>query len=235
MNWTWLGLITAAFLIFSCFVGFRRGFIKEAVSTFLVLLSFVGVWFVNPYVNTFIRENTPVYREIQESVEEFAKEKTGRTGESGTEEKQKVLEEMGVPEIIAENILKNSSQETYSYLSAQSFIEYISGYMATIVVNGISFFLSFFLVTVSIRMVTYALNLIARLPVVHGVNKIAGGLLGGVKAILFIWVAMLILTIFCETSVGKAGFDMIEKDNILRALYENNILAKLFTGIFYGR
>ncbi len=60
MNWTWLGLITAVFLVFSCFVGFRRGFIKEAVSTFLVLLSFVGVWFVNPYVNTFIRENTPV-------------------------------------------------------------------------------------------------------------------------------------------------------------------------------
>lgn len=142
---------------------------------------------------------------------------------------------MGVPEIIAGNILKNSSQETYSYLAAQSFIEYISGYLATLVVNGISFLLSFFLVTVSIRMVTYALNLIARLPVIHGVNKIAGGLLGGVKAILFIWVAMLVLTIFCETSVGKAGFEMIEKDNMLRVLYENNILAKLFTGIFYGR
>lgn len=235
MNWTWLGLITAAFLVFSCFVGFRRGFIKEAVSTFLVILSFVGVWFVNPYVNTFIRENTPVYREIQGGVEEFVKEKTGMTGEPGTEEKKKVLEEMGVPEIIAENILKNSSQETYSYLAAQSFIEYISGYLATLVVNGISFLLSFFLVTVSIRMVTYALNLIARLPVIHGVNKIAGGLLGGVKAILFIWVAMLVLTIFCETSVGKAGFEMIEKDNMLRVLYENNILAKLFTGIFYGR
>lgn len=235
MNWTWLGLITAAFLVFSCFVGFRRGFIKEAVSTFLVILSFVGVWFVNPYVNTFIRENTPVYREIQGGVEEFAKEKTGMTGEPGTEEKKKVLEEMGVPEIIAENILKNSSQETYSYLAAQSFIEYISGYLATLVVNGISFLLSFFLVNVSIRMVTYALNLIARLPVIHGVNKIAGGLLGGVKAILFIWVAMLVLMIFCETSVGKAGFEMIEKDNMLRVLYENNILAKLFTGIFYGR
>lgn len=235
MNWTWLGLITAAFLVFSCFVGFRRGFVKEAVSTFLVLLSFVGVWFVNPYVNTFIRENTPVYSEIQESVEEFAKEKTGRSGEPDEQEKQKILEEIGVPEMLAENILKNSSQEMYSYLAAQSFIEYISGYLATIVVNGLSFLLSFFLVTVSIRMVTYALNLIARLPVIHGVNKIAGGLLGGVKAILFIWVAMLILTIFCETSVGKAGFDMIEKDNMLRAMYENNILAKLFTGIFYGQ
>ena len=235
MNWTWLGLITAVFLVFSCFVGFRRGFIKEAVSTFLVLLSFVGVWFVNPYVNTFIRENTPVYREIQENVEEFAKEKTGGTGETDSEDRQKVLEEIGVPGIIAENILKNSSQEAYTYLAAQSFIEYISGYLATIAVNGISFFLSFLLVTVSIRMVTYALNLIARLPVIHGVNKIAGGLLGGGKAILFIWVSMLVLTIFCETSVGKAGFEMIEKDNMLRALYKNNILAKLFTGIFYGR
>lgn len=235
MNWTWLGLVTAAFLVFSCFVGFKRGFIKEAVSTFLVILSFVGVWFVNPYVNTFIRENTPIYREIQEKTEEFVKEKTGVTGEPDEAEKQKILGEIGIPEMIAKNILENSSQETYSYLAARSFAEYIAGYLATVAINGISFLLSFVLVTVLIRMLTYALNLIARLPILNGINRIAGALLGGSKAVLFIWIAMLILTIFCETSAGKAVFKMIEHDNMLRTLYENNILAKLFTGIFYGR
>lgn len=235
MNWTWLGLVTAAFLVFSCFVGFKRGFIKEAVSTFLVILSFVGVWFVNPYVNTFIRENTPIYREIQEKTEEFVKEKTGVTGEPDEAEKQKILGEIGIPEIIAKNILENSSQETYSYLAARSFAEYIAGYLATVAINGISFLLSFVLVTVLIRMLTYTLNLIARLPILNGINRIAGALLGGSKAVLFIWIAMLILTIFCETSAGKAVFKMIEHDNMLRTLYENNILAKLFTGIFYGR
>lgn len=235
MNWTWLGLVTAAFLVFSCFVGFKRGFIKEAVSTFLVILSFVGVWFVNPYVNTFIRENTPIYREIQEKTEEFVKEKTGVTGEPDEAEKQKILGEIGIPEMIAKNILENSSQETYSYLAARSFAEYIAGYLATVAINGISFLLSFVLVTVLIRMLTYTLNLIARLPILNGINRIAGALLGGSKAVLFIWIAMLILTIFCETSAGKAVFKMIEHDNMLRTLYENNILAKLFTGIFYGR
>lgn len=234
MNWTWLGIVTAAFLIFSCFTGFRRGFIKEAVSTFLVVLSFGVVWLINPYVNTFIRENTSVYAEIQEGFEELAKEKAGTVREPGEEDRKEMLDSLELPEMIAEGILENGSQETYTYLAAQSFVEYVSGYLATIVVNGLSFLLSFFLATVLIRMITYALDLLARLPVVHGINKVAGALLGGVKAVLFIWVAMLIFTILCETSVGRNALRMIEKDSVLRVLYENNILMKLFTGIFYG-
>lgn len=65
MSWTWLGLAVLVLLAFSMVDGYQKGFVKEVVSAFLVLISVVMVWLINPYVNQFIRENTSVYEKIQ--------------------------------------------------------------------------------------------------------------------------------------------------------------------------
>ena len=60
ISWTWLGIVVLALIIFACASGFRRGFVKEIVSAFFMIISFLLVWVINPYVNTFVREYTPV-------------------------------------------------------------------------------------------------------------------------------------------------------------------------------
>ena len=65
MTLTWAGVITVLLLAFACVRGYRRGLIKEIVSIACVFLSMSIVWFVNPYVNQFIRENTSIYEKIR--------------------------------------------------------------------------------------------------------------------------------------------------------------------------
>ena len=55
MALTWAGVITILFLAAACVRGYRRGLIKELVSLVCVFLSMAIVWFINPYVNEFIR------------------------------------------------------------------------------------------------------------------------------------------------------------------------------------
>ena len=128
----------------------------------------------------------------------------------------------------------NNTAEMYRYLAVETFADYVSGYLARVAVNGISFVISFILATVLIRMVTWALNLIAALPVIKGANKLAGGALGAAKAVIFIWVAFLVLTILCNTEIGKAGLEIVEKDSILSWLYEKDIFIEIFMNILYG-
>ena len=54
ISWTWLGIVVLALIIFACASGFRRGFVKEIVSAFFMIISFLLVWVINPYVNTFV-------------------------------------------------------------------------------------------------------------------------------------------------------------------------------------
>lgn len=234
MDWTWLGIATAVFLTFSCYMGFKRGFVREVVSMFCVALSFGIVWLINPYVNDFLVENTPVYERIEESSRNLVESGAENISNPDREQQKGILDNLNLPAFLTDNLEANNTAETYSYLAVKTFADYVSGYLARVAVNGISFLISFLLATILIRMLTWALNLMAALPVIKGANKLAGGALGAVKAVLFIWVAFLVLTILCNTEFGKAGLELIEKDTVLSWLYEKDIFIEIFMNVFYG-
>lgn len=234
MNWTWLGIAAAVFLAFSCYMGFKRGFVREVVSMLCVVLSIAIVWFINPYVNEFLVENTPVYEMVQDSCRNLVDSKGAEISNPDREQQKGILDSLNLPAFLTDDLEANNTAEMYSYLAAKTFTDYVSGYLAKMAVNGISFLVSFLLATILIRMLTWTLNLIASLPVIKGANKLVGGALGALKAVLFIWVAFLVLTILCNTEFGKAGLALVEKDTILSWLYERDIFIEIFMNVFYG-
>ena len=56
------------------------------------------------------------------------------------------------------------------------------------------------------------------------VNHIAGGFLGLVLAVVIIWIAFLIMTLAYSTQIGSTCFDMVERSQILKFLYDTNPL-----------
>lgn len=232
---TWLGIVVAGILLLTAYKGFRRGFIREIVSFFFVFLALAVSWAINPYVNEFFMENTPVYEKIQESCQSFVEsQKKQELTSPGTEEQTGFIEGLELPELLQEGLESNNTAEVYTYLAVDSFGEYISEALARMIVNGLSFFVSYLLASVILRLGTWVLNLLAGLPVLKSANKLAGGLVGAVKGVLFVWIAFLVMTILCSTSIGKEALALIEKDAFLNVLYEYDIFVNVFMSIFYG-
>ena len=211
ISWTWLGIVVLALIIFACASGFRRGFVKEIVSAFFMIISFLFVWAINPYVNTFVREYTPVYNIVQSNCQELVMEQTGSQKALDKEEQTQIMEKMELPDILKTSLMENNTAETYRYLAVSTFAEYIADSLAVMIVNGISFLLSFIISAIVIRLLSYILNVLTNLPVIKGVNKIAGGAVGGAKCIIFIWIGFLILTLLCDTTIGKQGMALVER------------------------
>lgn len=233
MSWTWLGLAVLVLLAFSMADGYRRGFVKEVVSVLLVLLSVVVVWMINPYVNTFIRENTSVYEKIQNVSESFVESLANGNDTMDEEQQDELISGMGLPGLLQNGITENNTAAVYQQLAVNTFGGYVSRYLANIAVNCLSFLISYILASVLIRVFAYALDILARLPVVRGINKLAGALIGGGKCIIFVWVAMLVLTILCNTEMGQKGLGLIRGDTVLNFLYDKNIFIRIFAGLFY--
>lgn len=232
---TWLGIVVAGILLLTAYKGFRRGFIREIVSFFFVFLALAVSWAINPYVNEFFMENTPVYKKIQESCQSFVEsQKKQELTSPGTEEQTGFIEGLELPELLQKGLESNNTAEVYTYLAVDSFGEYISEALARMIVNGLSFFVSYLLASVILRLGTWVLNLLAGLPVLKSANKLAGGLVGAVKGVLFVWIAFLVMTILCSTSIGKEALALIEKDAFLNVLYEYDIFVNVFMSIFYG-
>lgn len=231
MKLTWFGIVILLILILFIWMGYRRGFIREIVSFFFVFLSLSLAWAINPYINDFLIRETPVYSTIQETCTDFVQKQSSDL-ENEMESSSQFIDGLNLPEILRKNIEKNNNTENYAELSVNTLTEYVSGYLARTIVNGLSYVLAYILATIGIRIVVYILNLIAGLPILKTANKLTGGLVGFVKGLVFIWILFLILTVLCSTEIGKTSLELIEKDSLLSVIYQYDPLIQIFTKIF---
>ena len=231
MKLTWFGIVILLILILFIWMGYRRGFIREIVSFFFVFLSLSLAWAINPYINDFLISETPVYSTIQKTCTDFV-QKHSSDLENEMESSSQFIDGLNLPEILRKNIEKNNNTENYAELSVNTLTEYVSGYLARTIVNGLSYVLAYILATIGIRIVVYILNLIAGLPILKTANKLTGGLVGFVKGLVFIWILFLILTVLCSTEIGKTSLELIEKDSLLSVIYQYDPLIQIFTKIF---
>ena len=132
------------------------------------------------------------------------------------------------------NLEENNNVEVYRYLAVNTFTDYIADSVTLMVVNGLSFLISFLTAAILIRAVTFALDILSKLPVINGANKMTGALVGCLKFIIFIWIALLVVTLLCNTEFGRKVLELIQGDTFLRFLYDQNIFVKVFMSIFYG-
>lgn len=231
VSWTWLGIAVCILIIAACVWGFKRGFVKEIVSAFFMILSFLMVWVINPYMNGFIRNYTPVYETVHERCQELVENQLDGQKSLNKTEQSEFVDRMPVPEMLKKSLIQNNTVETYQQLAVSSFTDYVADSLAMMAVNGISFLASYLLSVIVIRLLGYILDVLAKLPVINGINKAAGAVVGGAKCIVIIWVVFLALTLLCNTQLGQKGMELIQNDVFLNFLYSQNVFIKVFMSI----
>lgn len=232
MSWTYLGIGALVLILISCVIGYRRGFVKEAVSTLFVILALVIVWFINPYVNQFLRNHTPVYEKVSENCHNLIDSAAEGSGIMDGAAQEAFLEKLDLPGIFTHALEANNNSSVYQSLGVTRFVDYVAEFLAAALVNALSFLISYILATIMINLLAYVLNLFASLPVIRGINKVAGALLAGGKCVLYIWIAMIVVTLLYETKVGQSLYEMIRNDTVLSYLYDHNVLMEWLLGVF---
>ena len=238
MEITWLGIVAIGILVLTGYCGYCRGFVREIMSFFFVFLALTLAWTINPYVNRFMMEKTPAYERIQESCRNFVdSQNTGSSDEENSdngnqydsvEKEDSFIDGLGLPEILQKGLIDNNTEEVYKEMAVNSFNDYVSGYLAKMIVSGLSYLISYVLSGLVIRLLSCILNAIAELPLINGANRLAGAVTGVVKGVVFLWIALLILTILCSTEAGKMGLALVEKDSILNTIYKYDVLVNVF-------
>lgn len=136
-----------------------------------------------------------------------------------------LIENLKLPGQLKEALMENNNSEVYQVLGVNDFKEYLSNYLASLVLNIIGFIILFILVYGGVRIIMSALDVIAKLPILSGINKLAGAILGGVAGVLLLWTAGLVISIFDHTAWGTEVVTQIEASQILSYLYHNNLVG----------
>lgn len=235
----WLSVGTAVFLLAMTLYGHYRGFLKIAVSMSALILSLVIVRLATPYVTNFMKQNTAVQHVIEQGLlkmagvgTDSAEEQEGIPAEVQYPAGQRVIiEHLQLPEQIKEVLIENNNNEVYKLLGVDAFFDYIAAYLANMLLNAIGSVLLFILVYIGLRLTIRWLDVIARLPILAGMNQIAGAILGGVQGFLILWVLCLVVKACAGTGWGQIVIAQIEKSPWLLFLYKNNLFSWLLAGL----
>ena len=112
-------------------------------------------------------------------------------------------------------------------LGVKTFAEYVGSFLAKLVIHVVAFLCTFILVTIIIRAVVFALDIVSSLPVLGLLNRMAGGVIGILGAMIIVWTLFVLITLLYTTSFGKEAYAMIQSDSILQMLYTYNPIMKL--------
>lgn len=227
-------LVVGIIFLVSVLVGYKKGLIKIVASLVATLLCVVLVMFISPSVSKWIQESTPLREIIQDKCVELLVPDTAKVEEVlqveiPREQQISLIEGAQLPEIFRQMLLENNNIEVYTALGVQNFGEYIGAYVAKVVADVLAFLVTFIAVFIIIRVAIGALGIIDKLPVIGGVNHLAGGVVGAAMGILIIWILFIVITLLYNTSIGAACLDNISESEILTKLYENNILMNYIT------
>lgn len=137
------------------------------------------------------------------------------------------IEEADMPQIFKNLLQKNNNSDTYAELGVKSFAEYVGKYLSNLIIYLVSYIVTFLLVTLILRAIIFSLDIVADLPVLGFVNRLAGGVIGLLCAATVIWIVFIIITLLYTTEAGKALYDTIQAEPYLKALYDFNPILNI--------
>lgn len=230
----WLEIGVAVFFISMILYGHYKGFLRLAVSMVALIATLVIVSITMPVVSGFMKNHTPIFTWIENGVESAF----GMSPETETEQmpaQQRVeIERMKLPQEIKDVLIENNNRDVYLALGVDRFTDYIGNYLANIVLNVLGFILMFIIVYFLIRVLTHWLGLIAKLPILSGLNQLAGAVLGAVEGLFYLWIACLVLTACAGMGWASSIIAQIEASPWLSYLYHYNVVSRLLFYIIRG-
>lgn len=228
----WLVVAVAAVLVVFALKGRKVGFIKTIFSIFSIIIAIVVSSALSPYVSKALRTNDKFYNYINERVEDVINLKVEDKDKTTVSEQAEAISKLSLPDSIKKNLLENkNNSEVYKALHVDTFKEYVNGYITTIAINAIAFIITYVVVTILLFGVCIALNIISKLPIINGLNKTAGLLVGLFEGLLVIWMLCIVLTAFSSTETAQKLFEMIKESQFLSCLYNNNLLIRFITNM----
>ena len=227
----WLFWVVVAFIVYHIIDGLRRGFIRKVVSAVSLIVTLVLVTYLTPQITTFIQDHTSLHENLQQKCSEIFL--NAEYNEDVKTDQVLMIENMELPENIKEMLLENNNTESYDVLKVSGFHDYVGAYLANLIINALAYLLSFVIVWTAIRALLLAMDVVTKLPILHGINKLLGGALGIVYGVVLIWIAFLLVTILCNGDLGRQFFALISENPFLLFLYNQNVIMKIVFGLMF--
>lgn len=203
-------VVLAGILAACVLLGVKRGFVRSFLSLFSIVIALILAVFLHPVISGML-EQSAVPQYVQANVVRML----------GGDEAQKPVSDVGglnLPGKVGEAIAQSVEQ------AADAATQTIAQSVADMAVKVLSMLLVFCIVRLGLVLLTFFLDGVFQLPVLHTVNKLAGGIFGAVSGLLIVYLLLGLLTFVAATNSENAIVQAVNQSTVVSKLYDNNIV-----------
>lgn len=205
-----------AFLALMAAYGYARGVIRIVLTMLTTIVTLVVSAILTMPVSKIV-EDTAFGKEMKESVEKIV-------SEAKIVEPEQIYE-LDFPKVILEPIVKEA-------VDVQENIQnYVSEALSHTIIVALTFLVLVVIVYIVVRIAVSVIDLMSKLPILNGVNKMAGAIVGLVQGLLFVWIGCLVLAACSDKSWAQEAFRQINDNSLLSFIYNNNLVVWVISNI----
>ena len=219
-----LDLIVIGILALCIFWGYRKGFVITVFNFCSLLITLFLTNLLYPFVSALLR-SIGVFTALKSSVAGVLPldDLTAGAGAAQTD----FISGLALPGFIKDALLANNTSEQYASLAVNTVGDYVSSFLAWLILNAISMLLVFVVVFVLMKVAAVALNILTKLPVIHTLNKLLGVAVGLLQGTLFTWLVLAILVGLFATNQSFPVGTLLPETIVAKWFHESNIILKL--------
>lgn len=219
----WLLILVAGVLIGNALWGYKKGFMKVALSLVSWVAVLVVVYIGTPIMADIIKANTPIEGIIEENFtmvinEAITSANFEDIAAALPQEVRELLDKSGIlnnlnggdvlPPDTAEKILESTGL-------AGSIISLLSAVVVAIVAR------------IALLIAEFILGIAAKLPLIGPMDKLAGLGFGALKGLIWCWLILAIIGILALTGTNTELMALVHESEILTWLYDNNVIMNM--------
>lgn len=182
MNINYFLLVTIILFIVLTVRGYKKGFLRMIVYFGGMIFVLIMAKRATPVIADFFINNTNVYEDVRKMVADELIEKNAARDNTDEDNQVITINSYNLPEILKSDLIINNTREVYNRLLVTVFEDYVSVYLAKILIRFLAFIIVFIVLFIAFKMVLAFTNLISKIPIIKGINKLAGGIVGFLEA-----------------------------------------------------
>lgn len=209
-----LDFIFAATVFFAFIIGCHKGFVKSVWKIAALAVTIILVTALKNPAAEFLSSTR-----FADNVETRLSEKISLPRGGGVD----IAESLNLPDFMRGDVNNQIENAQDAVISVnETAVNSLTG----LIIKIIACVALFILIRLILAAVYLIINGITRIPVVHGMNKLTGGLLGAVNIIFIVFLLLALVSVF--SSADSKLFAAIDNTYIVKYLYNYNILLQLF-------
>ena len=212
-------------------IGAWRGFVRTVLSFGSFVLAVFLTNMLYPHVGRFLRGIDGLFDTLTVSIRSAMGLDAAIYAESRAAQIE-IINALPLPEAFRQILIENNNPIIYSALGVVGFGDFIASFLAGIVINIISMVIVFVLIFVGLIVLSRALNLITKLPVLRSLNKFLGGALGAVWGLILTWLVLGVVVIYLAASTQVNVVELLDNSAIAGPLNDANFAVQFILRLF---